>query len=1313
MSKYSVKKPLTVFVAIIITIVLGVISYTRMTPTLMPNMDLPYMILVTTYPGASPEKVESEVTKPLEESMSTLENIESVTSTSSENYSMVMLEFSEDANLDTATIDIIQNVDVLEASWDDMIGSPTIMKINMDSMPIVMAAVDMEGMDTAEMSQFVEDELMNKLEGINGVAGVTASGLLDEEIEIILSQEKISALNDQVFEAIDEQFAEGAEELEETKAELEDQQDQLADGQSQLEAGQDQLADGLAEAEVQLSAGQTEIQEDKAEINTQIKEMNDQLAELESTEATLKELQSTVAQLNEVLTLEPIASAVESAGGAWDNMTLKEIMGYLGQSTSGMSSSMLGMTGKEIVSTYNSAVQGMATIEQQLGTMGLSTSDIDGTLAEIATGKAQIKAAIATMEGMLVQLDEGNMQLQDAMKELSSQKTKGILEMSSASAQMIVGESTIASALTQIDSGLEQIEEMKDTAYDSADMTNIITMEMVSTILVAQNFSMPVGTLEDDGVSYMITVGDAIESVEELEELLLFDLGMDGVDPIYLTDVADIEITDNSDEIYTEVNGNSGVILTFTKQSNAATAEASDAVADKFEELEEQYDGLSFTNLMDQGDYIYMVVNSIMQDLVFGAVFAVLILFVFLKDLRPTLITLISIPVSVLFAIVLMYFSGVTINMLSLAGLAVAVGMLVDNSVVVIENIYRLRYRGESAVKAAVSGAAQVGGAIMASTLTTICVFLPIIFVEGMTRQLFMDFALTFGFALFASLIIALTLVPAMASGLLVKEPKEHKQPFMDKLREFYEVGVRWMLGHRAITLSVAVVLLIVSVVAALSKGFIFMPEMGGDSVSVTLEMDEGSDLEDTVAASNEAVEKIMGVEGVDTVGAMLESGTSMMMSFGGDSTDTSVTMYVILDEDSNRSLDDIADEINELCADISNAEIEASSAAMMDMGSLMGSGVGVNIYGTDLDVLQETAVEIGEIMATVDGIDEVTDGMEDADPGIKFVVDKEEAMKKGLTVAQVYQEIAAAMTNETTATTLEVGTNSYDVIVQPEEEEKTSLTDLKNLIIEIEGDDDEIEEVRITEIAEIEETETMNSISREDQRRYVAVSGTLEEGENATLVASDLEDALEDYDLPDDVTMEFSGENETTMEAMMELVQMLAIGILLVYLVMVAQFQSLRSPFIIMFTIPLAFTGGFFGLLISGQEISVISMIGFVMLVGLIVNNGIVLVDYINQLRYDGAEKREAIVEAGLTRMRPILMTTVTTILGQSVMLFSNSMGSAMMRPIATVCIGGLAYATIMTLFVVPCMYDLMNRKDIRVIDEEDLIVSDDFSDL
>lgn len=1344
MWKFSVKKPLTVFVAVIAVLVLGVVAFTRMTPDLLPNMDFPYVIIVTTYPGASPEKVETEISKPMEQAMSTLEHIQQVSSTSSENASMVMLEFQEKVNMDTIGVDIQQKITSLSAGWEDTVGAPIVLKINPSMLPVEVAAVSMEGKDTIALTEFLDETLMNRLEGIPGVARITATGKIQKQLHVVLEQEKIDALNEKIIAAVNGELDDAQQELEEQKQDLQNAKGQMSSAQSKLDEGKDALIDQTAAGEAELNQKQAELLVMKTALNAQIVELQtvaDQLTSgieglkkipelrksVAALEAQIQGIEALQAQLEGQPTYAELQADVAAKTAAYEagigteneeslEAAMLEAEGAMNDANQKLADrdaqyTSLGLEpgadlAVALVTTqgnYQAAKAALTAAEAQLGLAGVSDEEIGAKIAEYEAQLATTNAAIAELQKNLEGVESGEVQLQEAAKALQQAKAEGMLEISIAAGKLAGSSASLDMALQQIESGMDTIEDSREDALRQSDLNKIITMDMVTQILTAQNFAMPAGYVEQEGVNYMVSIGDEITDLETLQNLLLFDLDMEGVDPIYLKDVATVMVTDNRNETYAKLNGQDSVMLSFEKQSTYATAETTNNIQARFRQLEQEYPGLQFVALMNQGDYIYLIVNSILSSLLLGAVFAILVLYLFLWDLRPTFITLCAIPISVIFAIVLMYFSGVTINMISLSGLAVAVGMLVDNSVVVIENIYRLRAKGATVIQAAVSGAGQVAGAVTASTLTTVCVFLPIVFVEGITRQLFTDLALTMTYSLMASLIVSLTLVPAMASGMLRKEHTTKAGFLETKLLPAYEKSVRWALNHKALVLISCAVLLVATAVASLVRGFIFMPTMDMPNISVSITMPEEITMEEAAQLSDEVLKRISQVEGIATAGAMMNSGTGLLG--GGTQSSHNVTVYISL-EDESASGAAVGKQIEQLCADMP-CTVSASSA-MMDMSMLTGSGISLNLFAENMDTLQSAARKAEEVLEGIEGVAEVSNGLEEAAPALHVAVDRNKAMENGLTVAQVYMELAAGLTEDGNVASLELDGISTQVIIQKPEGAVLDAQELRDYVFEVTDKDGNVTKVLLKDFAQVEETASLTTINRLNQRRYLTVSATLEEGYNVTLLTEQAQKAIAAADLGDGVSYTFTGENESIMEAMSQLLLMLVLGVLLVYLVMVAQFQSLKSPFIVMFTIPLAFTGGFLALLVCGMEFSVISLIGFVMLTGIIVNNGIVLVDYVNQLRLDGMERRQALVEAGVTRMRPILMTTITTILGLIDMAVRKSAGTSLMQPIAVVCIGGLAYATLMTLYVVPCIYDALNKKELRKVDNEELKMLD-----
>lgn len=1316
-SRFSVKKPYTVLVGVILVIVLGVVSFTRMTTDLLPDMNLPYALVITMDVGASPEEVESDVTAPIESAMATTSNIKNVSSASYNSYSMVILEYEQSANMDSVLIEMQQKLDQLEGGFPDGVGTPMIMQIDPDMMPVMVASADVEGMSQSEVSSYVENELVPVLESVEGVASVSTTGAIEESIRVTMDQKKIDVLNEQILEKIDEQFAKA-------QGELDDAADEIADGKKKLESGKAELGDQLSAAQNKVNNGKLEAYVGESELRTNLAMMTQLKGVLEKAIPALQQAYDDAMVIQKQIDdLQTQIQSVRVPEQTMDGMTdqsdqqTDQQTGQTDQVMDPEQQQQLALLQQQITEAMQNSETAQQIAAQQLqleilmeqltlisDTVAAQGAELEGTginvhsieeipqaIADMTTMLAQINAGIATMQSAQTQVADGKITLDEAATQLSKSQISSILEISEAAAQL-------ADAENQLSMGQTQLDAAKEEAEASADLDKILTVEMLGNLLVAQNFSMPAGYVGEEDDQYMVRVGDKLESMEELKDVVLLDMGLEGMSPIRLSDVAEVEMVDNASESYSKVNGNPAIMLSIEKQTGYSTGDVTNRVKDKFAALEKENGNLHMAILMNQGVYIDIIVDSVMQNMIFGALLAVIILILFLKDIKPTLVIACSIPLSVIFAIVLMYFTGISLNIISLSGLALGIGMLVDNSIVVIENIYRLKNEGYSIRKAAVEGAGQVTGAIIASTLTTVCVFAPIIFTEGITRQLFVDIALTIAFTLTASLVVALTFVPMMAAGIL-KNTREIKHTFFERVQEAYGRLLETALRFKPLVFLAVVVLLGISAVAAFSRGFSFMDmNMETDQLTVTVaaKEDEALTFEELTAMSDEIVEKLSGIEGIETIGAMVGGGGTMM-SIGGS--DDSVTMYLILEEDSEVSSGEIAAQVQELTKDM-DCEVSTDSSAS-DMSAFFGNGITVQISGNDLDKLQELAGEVAKTVEAEEGTVDVDAGLDNTTPSFAIRVDKEKAAEYGMTTAQVFQLVYAKMASDTSPTTISTDLKDYQVYVQTDEQADVTLNDIKNLKFTYTDREGNEEEIPLRAIASFEEGSSLNVIQRDSQTRYINVTAGIDEEHNVSLVSNSLQKELEKIELPEGYEIEMTGEDEMIDDAMQQLYLMLILAVVFIYLIMVAQFQSFLSPFIIMFTIPLAFTGGLFALFFTGNEVSVIAMIGFVMLAGIIVNNGIVLVDYINQMRREGMSKREAIIESGKTRLRPILMTALTTILSMSTMAMGMGDGSEMMQPMAIVTEGGLVYGTLLTLIVVPCIYDAFNREKSMVEEE------------
>ncbi len=1252
LSGFSVKKPYTVVVGVVLIIILGVVSFTHMTVDLLPSINLPYALVITGYVGASPEEVEEIVTKPVEQTMATVSNIKTVQSISSDNSSTVILEFDQTANMDSVTIEMRESLDQIKGYWPEEVSDPIIMKLNPDMMPVLIAAVSARSDDAAETSKVIEEKVLPEIESVEGVASVTTSGSIEETVEVTLNEENINQLSDEIRAELERRINEAKEALDEARQQVEN-------GKAALDLGKEQAASGLASAESQLSVKSEELKQAQLEINEKMAELN--LAE------------SQVSQQLMIIQLE--LTSLKSVQEQYQN--LKQM---LEQDLTEEQKAQIQEQMEQLRVSLEERGITFETLEESIQKVEAQEQQLQDALSQIVDGKEQLSA-------MQKQVNDGALSLAEARGQLASAQFTAAVGIGEGTAQIATGEAALQMQEAQLESS-------QGEALAGADVAGILNADTIKTILAANNFRMPAGYVSEDGLNYLVRVGDKFRDIDELKNLTILD--MEGIDPIRLSDVASVELVDNSDETYAKINGEPGVMLVIQKQTGYSTGDVSDRVLDRFERIKEENEEIQTVTLMDQGVYIDMVVHSVLENLVFGAILAILILLVFLKSIRMTLVIACSIPISITTALVAMYFSGVTLNVISLSGLALGVGMLVDNSIVVIENIYRMRNEeGKTAKEAAVQGAKQVSGAILASTLTTICVFLPIVFTEGITRQLFVDMGLTIAYSLLASLLVALTVVPMMSAGMLRKTNAKESMVFT-RIRNVYGRILTILLNKKILVLIGALALFAGSIALAYSNGTEFIPTMESTQISMSLETEKGTSLEDTAKAADQVMERVGKIEDIEDIGGLVSSSDMM----GTQTESNKIEIYATTRENPSMSNEELKNEIEKVTKDISG-ELTVNMSNM-DMSSLGASGINIQIRGKDLDQLQKIAGDVKRLVEDVKGTKNVSDGTEENTEELRVIVDKDKAASQGLTVAQVYQSLYGRLAASRVATVLSTDTDDYDVYVLDEADEKLSREDIRNMTVTVEKQDGSKEEVKLADIASFEDASGLKAISRKNQSRYMSVTAEIADGDNIGIVSNRVKKELKAYEVPEGYEVEMTGEDATINEAMTELFKMLGLAIVFMYLIMVAQFQSLRSPFIVMFTVPLAFTGGLLALWLSGMSVSVIAMIGFVMLSGIIVNNGIVFIDYTNQLQEQGLERREALEEAGKARLRPIVMTALTTILGLSTMSAGFGMGADMVQPMAVVTIGGLIYGTVLTLIVVPCIYDMFHKKEKARLREE-----------
>ena len=1292
MGKFSVKKPFTVLVAVIMVLMLGFVSISNMQTNLLPDVNTPYLMVVTVYPGASPERVESEVSDVMENALGTVAGVESITATSAENYSLLLMHFVEGTDMNSAMVKVSNKVDQTTSSLPSSCLSPSIIEYSLNMNAFMTVAVSREGSDVYDLSDFVNDTLVPYVERKGGVSSVSANGLIEKMVQVQLSQEKVDAINERLLEVIDAQ---------------------LADARAQLDAAEAQIEAGRAEYNRQFKNF------NKTVSNTVMQQYSGEVGN--AVETVRKQAQALLDSVNQLIAVVQEPEIQQALIDVRDG--LQRVMDKFNETGMKDIDSLI-----EIVAELREITDKLTTALQQLQERLNTETGTEGSTATDLVDDLQVQQSLNTvyntLNDVIKAMDDvpGLMStFSDALGTYSQQQLEAYMQFTEAREMLNEYEK-------QLETAKQTYEDAKEKAMASSDVSKMLDIDTLAQLIYAQNFSMPAGYVKDSsGKSWLLKVGEEYDSIDDISGALL--LHVDGFGDVRLSDVADVEVIDNAEASFTRLNGERAAVLKIYKGSSSSASTVSDNCLSAFKELEAQYDGLHVVVLSNQGNYITIIVKSILSSMIIGAALAIIVLALFLRDIKPTLVVGFSIPLSVLFAVVLMYFTGMDLNVMTLAGLSLGIGMLVDNSIVVIENIYRLRGRGVPAARAAVQGAKQVGMSVVASTLTSVCVFLPVVFSSSIVKSLMQPMSLCIGYCLMASLIVALTVVPAAASTVLKKaEPKQLK--WFDKIQDKYAKSLEWCFRHRALPLLAAVVLLAFCGWRVFSMGVELLPTITSNEAIVTLSTTKDLSKEDSYAIAGKAVEAMLEVDHVEEVGITTDTRVAGM-DIGQLGLPTTITdllnaansygtyqVNVMLDESlSSSEIETARQALEDALSGIEDCTAKVEISGMQELTSQLASGLSVKIYGADAETLSQLSEKVVDIVNDTEGFANATNGLGSGDATINLQIDRDKVRSYGLTVAQVYQQIAAKLTTTTTAqtpVTVDGSTMSVQISNNLDPVTKENMMDItfETTVMSADGTTS-TGTCTLADMATWDTGSAPDSITSEDQTQYVSVTADTLDGYNTTVQARVLEKKLNEFalsdEMPEGCSFSMGGESDSVNFMVNEMVQWLALALPFVYLVMVAQFQSLLSPFIVLFTIPLAFTGGLLGMLFTGQQLTMISLMGFIVLMGTVVNNGIVFVDYTNQLRMGGMERRAALIATGKTRMRPILMTTLTTVLAMLQLVFSNDMASQLMSGMAIVIICGLTYATIMTLYVVPLLYDLLFKKPPLNID----VGSDDLDDI
>ncbi|WIF95982.1 efflux RND transporter permease subunit [Caminicella sporogenes] len=1011
-SNMAVKRPVTILMMVFIILTLGVVSFSKLQVDLYPKIEVPVAIVMTEYDGVGPEEIENLITKPLEQSLSTVNNIKNIKSISSEGMSIVVVEFNFGVDMDFASLEMREKVDLVKRLLPDDAGSPMVMKIDPNAFPIIQIAFS-NGGDLTKLQNLIEDKIQNRIERIEGVASVNISGGYEDEIRIKASQEKLN--------------------------------------------------------------------------------------------------------------------------------------GY-----------------------------------------GISLSQI----------------------------------------------------------------------------------------------ANIIRNE---------NLNLPGGEVYSGDRELLLRTTGEFESIEEIKNLPIV-LPSGGV--IYLKDIAQIKLCKKDVKTINRMNGKPSINMSIQKESNANIVLVAKKVNKEIEKIKKEFPNLTIKTIIDTSEYINDAISNTSQNAILGGILAVFILYLFLRNIRSTFIIATSIPISIIATFTIMYFSGITINLMTLGGLALGIGMLVDNAIVVLENIYRFREEGYSRVEAAKLGAEEVGMAVLVSTLTTIAVFLPIVFTEGIASTLFRDLALTVTFSLLSSLLVSITLVPMLASKILRVEEKHSRrkfgfltkifdivQYFFEILEKMYRRILKFSIYHRKTIIFIVLGLFVLSMTSFPFIGKEFFPVMDEGIVRIQIELPTGSSLEDTDKIAKEIEEKIKSIGEIDSANFSIGGGSNLRLIDSAGENVANVDVILVDLKSREKSANEVADEIREFTKNIPGAKIEVT-ASSGEEGMGGGTPISIEIRGDDLNVLKKVSDDFIEIVKSVEGTREVKSSFEEGKPEVRIKLKRKIASNYGLTAGQVASSVKSFVSG-TVATKYKYNGTEIDVKIIGDEKAKESLYNLENLLITTPLGVN----IPLGQVAEFEIVKGPVTINRDDQVRTVTITSQIS-GRDLGTISKEINEKLQNYKMPKGYEYKFGGEREEMIKAFKDLALALLLAILLVYMIMASQFESLLNPFIIMFIVPLAVVGGLIGLFITRRTLSVPSIIGIIMLVGIVVNNAIVLIDYINVLRKRGISRDKAVLKAGPTRLRPILMTTLTTVLGLLPLALGIGEGAEAQAPLATVVIFGLMLSTLLTLIFIPVLY-------------------------
>lgn len=822
-----------------------------------------------------------------------------------------------------------------------------------------------------------------------------------------------------------------------------------------------------------------------------------------------------------------------------------------------------------------------------------------------------------------------------------------------------------------------------------------LSVSYIAQMLAAENIALPAGEVQSGDQSFSVRTDGEYSSVSDIANTLI-PLPTGGT--VRLSEVADVYVAPKEQTAIAKIGGEPCITISVNKQSDTNTLQVAERAKDALDEVTALQPTLDWSLLMDQSDMINMTVDSVIQNIVFGVLLAAIVLFVFLRDWGATAVISMSMPICIISVFLIMQVFDITMNMMSLGGIAMGVGMIVDNSIVVLENIFHYRSDGCDRFTSCVEGTKEVALSISASTLTTVAVFLPIGLSGGLSGMMFREFCITICSLLLASLLIALTLVPVLCYALLDRGGKHRMRmpdtghdiadrPLMRKYKEL----LAHFITHRkkAIIISGAMIVAFLGSIAI--AGVELMPQMDESMVAIGVEMPVGSDLEDVSAMADRAVD--IALEQVPEIESIYYSTGGASMSTTSTANSASITVNLVDKSDRDRTSQQVADDLRPYMQDLAGAEISVEASGTMDMSSMTGDAISVTLRGDDYDKLSQTAEQLAGQLAALPGAIEVSSSASEQVPEVEITLNRANASRFGLTAATIGQAVRGELSGQT-ATQLKVNGEEITVTVRGDSRAETSIDALKSVMIPTQTGGS----VPLSLVANVDTVLAPQSINRLNQSRTVTITGGADDTVSTAEMSQAVQGVLDTFELPDGITYETGGEMEEMINTFTQLAYALVVALGLVYFVLASQFESFVMPVIIMTILPIGLLGSLFTLPLTGNKISMVAFIGVIMLAGTVVNSSIVLIDYMNIRRKRGEDKDTAILNACPRRVRPVLMTTLTTVLGLLPMVFSNGEGAEMMRPMAIVMITGMVVSTIVTLLFTPVYYSLIDSLTQRV---------------